>query len=148
MMDLIKTISDFHFIRVSLVVWRINGPSRIKNIDTDAGDKLKALSELKINDQLPIVIDFKNIVTLTDGALSDFFNNLIILKKEIHFINCLTVRQTLRNLFDEFNTKDQARLSDNGDVLILHFDQNIKLIDSNTVIIDKINSFWTMKLGK
>lgn len=147
-MNLIKTIQDFHYIRASLVVWRINGPSRIKNIDADAGQKLNDLIESKKDDHLPFVIDFKGILTQTDSSLISLFTNIINSKKEIYFINCQSIKQPLRDLYDEFNSDGQADLSDIEDVLILHFTEKLKLKYRYNELRLKINEFLDSEISE
>jgi len=122
------------------VVWRINGPSRIKNVDNSSGKELLELVEKKKGDFNPIVIDLKDIVTITDGALSNFFEFIINNKKEIYFINNSAVRQTIRNLYDEYNGDKKIQLTDKEGVIIFHEDK-ISMDYSNDGLRSIINKF-------
>jgi hypothetical protein len=147
-MNLIKTIAEFHYIRVTLIVWRMNGTSRIKNIDFDAGEKLNELFDSKKGDHKPFVIDFKGIVNQTDNALSSFFSNVIKSKKEIYFINCQPFKQFLRNLYDEFNSGGIAELSDASEILELHFDGKKKLNYRQNELYTIINDFLDNEISE
>lgn len=123
-MNLMFVLSEFYYIRTSLVIWRINGLSRIKNVDSDSGHKLCELIDEASNESFPIIVDFKGVVTLTDGSMTAFFKKVIDLKKEIHFINCQPIKIMIRGLYDEFVTGSNINLSEFEDRIVMHDGEN------------------------
>ncbi len=141
MTNLHKTIGDFHYVRVSLVIWRINGPTRIKNVDDAAGQELADLLYKTKDDFKPWVFDFKGVVDDTDGSLAYMFVKMIELKKEIHFINCEAVRQKIRNLYDEYKIGEGSMLTEVDTNMFVIKHGNLRMERRRPQLIDEINSF-------
>ena len=145
-MKLMIPISQFYYIRVTLISWRINGPTRINNLDKSGGDKLADLIKERVSDNLPYVIDMKGIVGQTDGALVSFFDLIKQKKLEIIIINYEAIAPTLNELYREY-LKDisDANYNENDGKLSIHF-SNSKLSLSGSEINNSVRSTLLMSM--
>lgn len=128
-MKLVKSSDSYHYICVSLIIWRINGLSRIQNIDKDASIKIVEILNDKLHDRLPFILDFKRVVSFTDGVLNELFKYITFNKQEIYFVNYKPILSSLLYLFSEFKGHN-AKQKEEGNYLIIYFN-DIPTLNTN-----------------
>jgi len=135
-----KEISGFTYVRVSIIVWTTNGPSRIKNIDHAAGQCLKKIVLDNVEKKVPLVIDMRGIVAFTDGSMNDLIKEICNQSVEAHFVGSIPIHPGLQGLYRETKGISTAKMAIQEDKFVIHSD-GLQLRSSSTEISHSIREY-------